>query len=190
MELEKGSQLGPYEIVAPLGAGGMGEVYRAHDARIGRDVAIKLLTIAMSRDDEWLRRFEQEARTAGGLNHPNLVTIFEFGSHDGIPYIVMELLEGRLLREILESGRISLRRAVDYGIQIANGLAAAHEKYVIHRDLKPDNIIVMNDGRVKILDFGLAKDVSVVDSGARDVTARHLTRPGMVVGTLGYMSPE
>src|SRR5215472_6130944 len=148
MTLATGTQLGPYEVTAPLGAGGMGEVYRARDTRLGRTVAIKVIPSSFSDDPERLHRFEQEACAAGALNHPNILSIHDIGTHDGSPYVVSELLEGETLRQ---------RRAIDYGLQVAHGLAAAHEKGIVHRDLKPDNTFITNDGRVKILDFGLAK---------------------------------
>src|SRR6266550_5314149 len=157
LTLATGTRLGPYEIVAPIDAGGMGEVYRARDPRIGRDVAIKVLPESFARDRERLRRFEQEARAAGGLNHPALLTIHDIGQQNGLPYIVSELLEGETLRRRLEGGALSPRRAIDYAIQIARGLAAAHEKGIVHRDIKPENIFITADGRAKILDFGLAK---------------------------------
>src|SRR5690242_12241635 len=157
MTLAAGSRLGPYEILSPIGAGGMGEVYRAKDPRLGRDVAIKVLPSSFSADADRLRRFEQEARSAGILNHPNITAVYDIGSHDGAPYVVQELLEGETLRSVLAGGRLSARRAIDYSLQITHGLAAAHEKGIVHRDLKPENIFVTRDGRVKILDFGLAK---------------------------------
>jgi serine/threonine protein kinase len=189
--LEKGSQLGQYTIVALIGAGGMGEVYRARDARLNRDVAIKVLPSFLSDDRDRLRRFEQEARAAAALNHPNVLGIFQMGTHDGAPYLVSELLEGSTLREQLKHGPLSLRKAVDFGTQIAGGLAAAHEKGIVHRDLKPENLFITKDGRVKILDFGLAKLMPrtlPVDSSAPTVTS--MTEPGVVLGTVGYMSPE
>jgi serine/threonine protein kinase len=149
--------LGPYEILSALGAGGMGEVYRARDTRLGREVAIKVLPASFSQDADRLRRFEQEARAASALNHPGILTIHDFGEQDGSPYVVAELLEGETLRERLAGGRLPLRKAPDYAAQIARGLAAAHEKGIVHRDLKPENLFVTKDGRVKILDFGLAK---------------------------------
>ena len=157
MTLAAGSRLGPYEIVAPIGAGGMGEVYRARDERLKRDVAVKVLPASYSQDADRLRRFEQEAQAAGALNHPNITAVYDLGSHDGAPYIVTELLEGETLRARLSGGAIAVRKATDYAIQISKGLAAAHEKGIIHRDLKPENLFLTNDGRVKILDFGLAK---------------------------------
>ena len=193
MTLSAGTRLGSYEIVAPLGAGGMGEVYRAHDPALGRDVAIKVLPAAASADPDRLRRFEQEARSAGLLNHPNILSIYGFGEHDGAPYVVSELLEGSTLRDRMAGTALSPRRAIDYGLQVAQGLAAAHEKGIVHRDLKPENLFVTDDGRVKILDFGLAKltqpeGPSAGATAAPTVTGR--TEPGVVLGTAGYMSPE
>src|SRR5262249_54552705 len=152
-----GKQIGPYQIASLLGKGGMGEVYRARDTRLGRAVAIKVLPRAYSADAERLRRFEQEARTAGMLNHPNILTIYDVGTQDGAPYLVSELLEGATLREQLRGAALPLRRALDYAVQMARGLAAAHEKGVVHRDLKPENLFITKDERLKILDFGLAK---------------------------------
>src|ERR1700758_3939883 len=157
MPLTTGTHLGPYEIVSPIGAGGMGEVYRARDTRLRRDVAIKVLPALFSRDAERLRRFEQEARAAAALNHPNILAVFQMGTYEGAPYLVSELLEGETLRECIKRGHSSVRKTVDYGVQIAHGLGAAHEKGIVHRDLKPENLFVTRDGRVKILDFGLAK---------------------------------
>src|SRR5438034_601578 len=156
MALAAGTHLGPYEVLSPLGAGGMGEVYRARDTRLGREVAIKVLPVAFSQDADRLRRFEQEARAVGMLNHPNILIIHDFGTHAGSPYIVSELLEGETLRERLRAGALPARKAIDYALQIARGLAAAHEKGIVHRDLKPENLFVTRDGRLKILDFGLA----------------------------------
>lgn len=195
MNLTAGSRVGPYEITGRVGAGGMGEVLRARDTRIGRDVAIKVLPDEVAADPDRLRRFEQEARAAGTLNHPNLITIHDVGTHDGSPYLVMELLEGETLREKLgENGkklRIPIRRAMDYGQQLANGLAAAHEKGIIHRDLKPDNVFVTKDGRLKLLDFGLAKvKESVPSDDPAAATRARDTTPGMIIGTVGYMAPE
>ena len=157
MALTSGTKIGPYEIVALLGAGGMGEVYRARDSRLRREVAVKVLPPSFAQDADRLRRFEQEARVVGALNHPNILAIFDVGAQDGAPYLVSELLEGQSLRQLMQGSPLPQRKAVEYGIQIARGLAAAHEKGVVHRDLKPDNIFVLNDGRIKILDFGLAK---------------------------------
>jgi serine/threonine protein kinase len=189
--ISAGCRLGPYEVLGPLGAGGMGEVYRARDPRLGRDIAIKVLPSSFSKDPDRLRRFEQEARAAGILSHPNITSVYDIGSQDGAPYVVSELLEGEPLQSLLAGDRLSTRRAIGFAIQLAQGLAAAHEKGIVHRDLKPANVFVTTDGRVKILDFGLAKflreDVSSVASGLSSMTA---TEPGAVLGTLGYMAPE
>ena len=194
MALAKGATLGPYEVLAHLGSGGMGEVWRARDRRIGRDVAVKVLPGAYPPGDERLLRFEQEARAAGSLSHPGLVTIFDVGTVGGAPYIVMELLEGETLRDVLgdrEPVALPPRRAIEYAIQIASALSAAHEKGIIHRDLKPENIFVTSDKRVKILDFGLAKLAPDSTEGdGRNKTSRRLTSAGVVVGTPAYMSPE
>ena len=194
MTIARGDTLGPYEILAHIGAGGMGDVWRARDQRIGRDVAVKVLADSYAPGDERVRRFEQEARAAGAINHPGLVTIFDVGTMNGSPYIVMELLEGETLGDAIGDvipTPLPLRKMIDYAIQISAALAVAHEKGIIHRDLKPENLFITSDGRVKILDFGLAKlaeDTGDVD--ARNRTARHLTSSGIVVGTPGYMSPE
>jgi eukaryotic-like serine/threonine-protein kinase len=196
MPLSAGRRLGPYEIVAPLGAGGMGEVYRARDSRLGRDVAVKVVPADLAADGERLRRFEQEARAAGALNHPNVLAVYDVGTDDGAPYLVTELLDGEPLREHLGAGPLPLRRAVGYAVQIAHGLAAAHEAGIVHRDLKPDNLFVTRDGRVKVLDFGLAKLSSgpaLAESETRTAGSPPLTpmtTPGTVMGTAGYMSPE
>jgi serine/threonine protein kinase len=191
MTQRAGIRLGPYEISAPLGAGGMGEVYRARDTRLGRDVAIKVLPSAFSADAERLQRFEQEARAAAALNHPNILAVFDIGAHDGAPYIVSELLEGETLREQISG--LPVRKAIDYAVQIAHGLAAAHGKGIIHRDLKPENIFITTDRRVKILDFGLAK-LTQAEPVATAVSALPTTPPhtqvGVVLGTIGYMAPE
>src|SRR5262245_33698120 len=192
MPLATGSRLGPYTIVAPIGAGGMGEVYKARDERLKRDVAIKVLPARFSADPDRLRRFEQEAEAAGALNHPNITIVYDVGTHDGSPYVVQELLEGESLRTALMVGKLSQRRAADYAVQIAHGLAAAHAKGIVHRDLKPENLFVTKDGRVKILDFGLAKLV-LPEKGSEITqmsTETRGTEPGVVLGTLGYMSPE
>jgi hypothetical protein len=179
-----GAKIGPYEIVAPLGAGGMGEVYRARDARLNRDVAVKVLPASFAENSDRLRRFEQEARATGMLNHPNILAVYDVGTHEGAPYLVTELLEGQTLREELP---VSHRKTLDYARQVATGLAAAHAKGVTHRDLKPENLFVTSDGRVKILDFGLAK--VAVDETA-ELTRSTGTAPGVMLGTVGYMSPE
>jgi len=185
--------LGPYEILAPIGAGGMGEVYRARDSRLGRDVALKILPAAFTSDADRVRRFEQEGRAAASLNHPNIVVIYDAGSEGGVFYVATELLEGETLRERLASHALPVRKAIDYAIQIARGLAAAHAKGIIHRDLKPENLFLTKDGLVKILDFGLAKQSIAKSAGAHPtelVTQPIETHPGMVLGTAGYMSPE
>ncbi|MGA8271191.1 MAG: WD40 repeat domain-containing serine/threonine protein kinase [Candidatus Sulfotelmatobacter sp.] len=191
MNLTSGTKLGPYEIVSLLGAGGMGEVYRARDSRLKREVAIKVLPKALSLDADRLRRFEQEALATAALNHPNILAVFDIGTHEGSPYVVSELLEGETLRDRLRSGAIAVRKTLDYALQIAHGLAAAHEKGIIHRDLKPENLFLTKDGRIKILDFGLAK-LTQTDPGvhASLPTMTHATEAGVVMGTAGYMSPE
>jgi eukaryotic-like serine/threonine-protein kinase len=192
MSLAAGTILGQYQIRSPLGAGGMGEVYRAHDTRLDREVAIKVLPESVTADPDRLRRFEQEARAAAALNHPNILAVYQMATHDGVSYMVTELLDGETLRERLRRGPIQLRKAMDYGVQIAHGLAAAHEKGIVHRDLKPENLFVTKDGRVKILDFGLAKFTPPPDASttADTVSLNQHTEPGMVIGTVGYMSPE
>jgi serine/threonine protein kinase len=196
MSLIAGSRLGPYEIVGQIGAGGMGEVYRAKDPRLNRDVAIKVLPASFSEDADRLRRFEQEAKAAGVLNHPNITAVYDIGedSSSGAPYVVQELLEGETLRATLAGGKLSTRRATDYAMQIAHGLAAAHDKGIVHRDLKPENLFVTKDGRIKILDFGLAKLTQPEGGAASPLTniptETRGTEPGVVLGTLGYMAPE
>jgi len=206
-----GSSLNQYRITASIGAGGMGEVFRARDTRLNRDVAVKVLPKDFAADAVRLRRFEQEARTLAALNHPNVLTVFDTGVHDDAPYLVSELLEGKTLRETMNGGALPVRKAADYALQIAQGLAAAHGKSIVHRDLKPDNIFVTNDGRVKILDFGLAKLKAPVAADVRRLTSKsaeesnpphvgsykdesptllNTTEPGMVLGTPAYMSPE
>ena len=191
MALGPGVKLGPYEILAPLGAGGMGEVYRAHDSRLAREVAVKVLPAGFASDPERLRRFEQEARAAGALNHPNVLAVHDTGHHEGSPYVVSELLEGQTLRERAAGGALPMRKAVEIGAQIARGLAAAHDKGIVHRDLKPENVFVTSDGQVKILDFGLAK-LTQAERGeeSQSPTEARGTDAGTVLGTVGYMSPE
>jgi len=189
MPLAPGTQLGPYEITAPLGAGGMGEVYRARDLRLGRDVAVKIIPASLAADATRLHRFEQEARAAAALNHPNILAVYDVGKQDGSPYIVSEILEGETLRERLRGGALPVRKAIDYAQQTARGLAAAHDKGILHRDLKPENIFLTRDGQVKILDFGLAKLTDRGDSG-EDATRTIESEAGTVLGTVGYMSPE
>ncbi len=198
MSLKAGTRLGPYEIIALIGAGGMGEVFKAHDSRLGREVAVKLLPPRFSEDLDRLRRFEKEARSTGQLNHPNIVAIHDVGTHDHCPYIVTELLDGENLRDRMGDKALPWKKAVEFAWQIARGLAAAHAKNIIHRDLKPENIYITRDGRVKLLDFGLAK---LLDNGessdsfnppisATDSTVTLETKPGSLLGTMGYMSPE
>src|ERR1700735_4752798 len=188
MTLSPGSLLGDYEIVAPLGAGGMGEVYRARDARLGREVAIKVLPESFSKDPIRLARFEQEARAAAALNHPNILGVYQVGAWGGVPYLVSELLEGETLRERLNRGPLTLRKVIDYGVQIARGLEAAHRKGIIHRDLKPENLLLTKDGHAKILDFGLARMAQ--PEGVEVNEAATFGDVGIQMGTVGYMSPE
>jgi len=191
-ELEVNSTLSHYRIVSKIGAGGMGEVYRARDTRLDREVAIKLLPASVASDSDRLQRFAQEARATSALNHPNILTIYDIGTHEEKPFIVAELLEGAELRELLNDGPLPTRKALDYAQQVAHGLAAAHEKGIVHRDLKPENLFVTDDGRVKILDFGLAKlrlQRNAVLSSEIE-TQKQITDPGTVMGTVGYMSPE
>jgi serine/threonine protein kinase len=192
MSLSPDTTLGPYTIISKIGAGGMGEVYRARDTRLDREVAIKLLIAEVSSDSDRLKRFAQEARATSALNHPNILTVYDIGMNDGSPYIVAELLEGEELRQRLDEGPIALRQTIHYAHQIISGLSAAHEKGIVHRDLKPENLFITKDDRVKILDFGLAKlRAPEPQSGSsEDETRRVLTNPGIVMGTVGYMSPE
>lgn len=191
MALTSGTKLGPYEIQSLVGAGGMGEVYRVHDSRLDRTVAVKILPASFSADRERLNRFAQEARAAAALNHPNILSIFDIGEQGGAPYVVSELLEGETLRARLKTGPLPIRRVIDYALQVARGLAAAHEKGIVHRDLKPENLFITNDGRVKILDFGLAKLTKPEANESGDApTVQVATEAGLVMGTAGYMSPE
>jgi eukaryotic-like serine/threonine-protein kinase len=193
MTLGSGTKLGPYEILAPLGAGGMGEVYRALDTRLGREVALKILPDSFACDQDRLRRFEQEARAVAALSHPNILAIHDVGQHNGSPFLVSELLEGEALRDVLDRGVLPQRKAIEYGVQVAQGLAAAHQKGIVHRDLKPENLFLTKDSRAKILDFGLAKLAQTCaerrDSDGVTLTSAH-TSAGMVMGTASYMAPE
>ena len=194
MTLRAGTSLGPYQILAPIGAGGMGEVYRARDPRLGREVAVKVLPASVSEDPDRLRRFEQEARAAGALNHPNVLAVYDVGTYDGTPYVVSELLEGETLGRRMAGSPLPLRKCLDYAIQIARGLAAAHAKGIVHRDLKPENLFVTDDGRLKILDFGLAKlsrsEPHPHLSEEATLSTPPETTPGTILGTVGYMAPE
>ncbi|HKF43059.1 MAG TPA: serine/threonine-protein kinase, partial [Thermoanaerobaculia bacterium] len=192
MTVAVGSRLGPYEILSPLGAGGMGEVWRARDTRLEREVAIKVLPADVTSDRERVKRFEKEARSASALNHPNIVTIYDIGSSGSVSYIAMERVDGKTLREILLAGALPVRRLLAIASQAADGLAVAHRAGIVHRDLKPENLMVTRDGLVKILDFGLAK---LTSTGSGSDEASRLptetgTSPGAVLGTVGYMSPE
>jgi Tol biopolymer transport system component len=191
MPLTTGLKLGPYEIQSPIGAGGMGEVYRAKDSRLGRDVALKIVPPTFATDPDRLRRFEQEAQAVAALNHPNILAIHDIGLHEASPFLVSELLEGESLRAVLDRGALPSRKTIEYGVQIAQGLAAAHEKNIVHRDLKPENIFVTKDARIKILDFGLAKLIQepVADFDGVTITSSR-TEPGVVIGTASYMAPE
>jgi len=190
MPVAAGTRIGPYEIVSWLGAGGMGVVYRARDSRLGREVALKLIPETFATDAARLHRFEQEARAAGQINHPNILAVHDIGVHAGAPYIVTELLEGESLRSRLAGGALPARKAVDYARQTAAGLAAAHDKGIFHRDVKPDNLFITADGRVKILDFGVAKLTTSGDDRLGQTGLPTETAEGTVVGTAGYMSPE
>src|SRR5438105_4408992 len=184
-------QLGPYKIISLIGAGGMGEVYRAHDTRLLRDVALKILQESFTADPDRLRRFEQEARAIAALNHPNIVSVFDVGVADSVHYIVTELIEGETLRQRIPAQGMPTRKAVELAVQLANGLAAAHDQGIAHRDLKPENILITKDGRLKILDFGLAKlRRSHAQTETVDGMTGAETNAGMVLGTVGYMSPE
>src|SRR5262245_51965216 len=192
MAIATGARFNHNEILSPLGAGGMGEVWRARDTRLNREVAIKVLPPSFAQDPDRLLRFKQEALATSALNHPNILTVHDIGDHDGAPFIVAELLEGEELREQLNEGALPVRAAIDYAQQIASGLAAAHAKGVVHRDLKPENLFITKDGRVKIFDFGLAKlkpaQTPAVETNAP--TQKKFTDPGAVLGTVGYMAPE
>src|SRR6266511_2950374 len=190
--LSAGTRLGSYEVLAPLGAGGMGEVYRARDARLSREVALKVLPEEVSADRDRLARVEEEARAASALNHPNIVTIYDIGQSDSVSYIAMELVDGKTLRELTVAGPLPFRRIVSIAAQAAEGLAKAHAAGIVHRDLKPENLMVTKDGYVKILDFGLAKLTETIpqDASGLPTAIAAATQPGTVMGTAGYMSPE
>ena len=188
MTLPAGTPFGPYEILAPLGAGGMGEVYRARDPRLGRDVAIKVLPAAFASDPDRRVRFEREAQAVAALSHPNILAVHDVGVHEGQAYLVTEVLDGETLRARLDAGALPVRKAIDIAVQIARGLAAAHDKAIVHRDLKPENVFLLNDGQVKILDFGLARQAAMGTGATQTVAA--VTDPGTVLGTVGYMAPE
>src|SRR5258705_492041 len=186
-----GQVLGHYRVLEQIGTGGMGEVYRARDERLGRDVALKLVHPSSAKDQDRLRRFELEARSAASLNHPNIVAVYDIGFHDGMPFIVTELLEGETLRERIARGRLSVRDVSDYSLLIIAGLMVAHEKHIVHRDLKPENLFITKDNRIKILDFGIAKLIHPEAMGApsiQEMTTQ--TKMGSVLGTVAYMSPE
>ena len=183
-----GQRLGPYEVLARVGEGGMGEVYRARDPRLGRDVAIKVLPAAFAADPDRRTRFEREAQTVASLSHPNVISVFDTGVEQGRLFVVMELLAGETLRDVLKQGAVPPRRAIEIGVQVARGLAAAHDKGLVHRDLKPENVFILPDGHVKILDFGLARGFTPDPSGATQTAG--ITDPGLVMGTVGYMAPE
>ena len=189
--LASGFLLGPYRVYAALGAGGMGEVYRAVDTRLGRAVAVKVLSAHRANDPDRLKRFEQEARVVASLSHANVLALHDVGSQDGVDYAVFELLEGQTLRQRMESGALPVSKAVEYGVQICQGLDAIHARGIVHRDLKPDNVFLTRSGQIKILDFGLAKlgprGMGILEGGCE---ARTATEPGLLVGTCGYMAPE
>ena len=190
MLISPGTRLGTYEIIAPIGAGGMGEVYRAHDSKLDRDVAVKVLPEHLSENKDSLGRFEREAKTVAALSHPNILAIHDFGHAEDVTYAVMELLEGETLRQRLDFATLPLRKAVDLALQMAQGMAAAHDKGVTHRDLKPENVFITVDGRLKILDFGLAKVIDPKKGESESATLSRQTSPGNIMGTMGYMSPE
>jgi serine/threonine protein kinase len=188
--LARGARLGPYEISGLIGAGGMGEVYRARDTRLGRDVAVKVIPEELAVHEDRLRRFEQEARATAALSHPNILALFDIGVEGDVHYVVEELLEGETLRERLRHTRLPVHEAVECGAQIARGLAAAHQRGIVHRDLKPENVFLTRDGRAKLLDFGLAKLTEKEGTGSEVATATAGTDAGTRLGTVGYMSPE
>src|SRR5436190_2861774 len=190
MPLTPGLRLGPYEIIALLGAGGMGEVYRARDPRLGRDVAIKVLPESMAADASRLQRFQHEARAVAALSHPNIVAVFDVGV-EPVPFLVSELLEGETLRVRLSRGPLAAKASIELALQLVAGLAAAHARHIVHRDLKPENIFITRHGTLKILDFGLAKASVAAPAGPDGAGATmSVTMPGVVLGTAGYMAPE
>jgi eukaryotic-like serine/threonine-protein kinase len=192
MTLARGTTLGSYEILAPLGAGVMGEVYRARDHKLQREVAVKVLPARLADDVDALARFEREARAVAAMSHPNILAIHDFGRHRDTAYAVTELLEGETLRARLQAGSLTPRKVTEYAIQIARGLASAHDKHVVHRDLKPENVFVTKDGQVKILDFGLAKSTALplIEATTNSPTVSPNTNPGMIMGTAAYVSPS
>ncbi len=190
MPLTPGTRLGPYEILAPLGAGGMGEVYRATDTKLGRDIALKVLPAEMAHDPERLARFRREAKALAQLDHPNIVTIHSVEECDGVHFLTMQLVEGQPLDRLIPAGGLPVEQIVEIAGALGDALAAAHEKGIVHRDLKPANVMVSNEGRVKVLDFGLAKDVGASDPADATLTSDHRTQAGVVMGTPAYMSPE
>src|ERR1700690_3952858 len=190
MALTPGTKLGPYEIKSSLGAGGMGEVYRATDTKLGRDVALKLLPPEVAHDPERLARFQREAKSLAQLDHPNIVTIYSVEECDGIHFLTMQLVEGQPLDRLICAGGLPLEQIVEIASALGDALEAAHEKGIIHRDLKPANVMVSNEGRVKVLDFGLAKDVGSEATNGATMASAGYTQAGMVMGTPAYMSPE
>src|SRR6476660_3099675 len=190
MGVESGTSLGPYQILSLLVAGGMGELYRAHDPRLARDVAVKTIAASLAGDPDALARFQREARAIAALSHPNILAIYDIGSHNGVWYLVTELLQGETLGRRLTRGKLAWKQAVEIAARVADGLAAAHAHGVVHRDLKPENIFITADDRIKILDFGLAKQTSAEEGSADAVTRSYPTEPGSILGTIGYMSPE
>ena len=190
MALPTGSRFGPYQVTAQLGEGGMGEVYRAHDTRLGRDVALKVLHADVAQNAERRSRFEREARAVAALNHPNIVALFDIGEEDGIVYFVSELVEGESLRNRIDRGPMPVRELLDVAVQVADGMSAAHAAGITHRDLKPENVMLTRDGRVKILDFGLARHASAPSAVQDRTVTINETQPGAVLGTANYMSPE
>jgi serine/threonine protein kinase len=192
MTFPSGTRLDRYELSESLGQGRLSEVYRARDTSIGRFVAVKILPASLAADPAWLERFEQEARAVGRLNHPNILSIHDLGVYEGRPYLVLELLEGETLRERLTASGLTVGKAISYGIQVMQGIAAAHEKGIVHRDLKPESLFITRDGRVKILDFGLAqlRPAEPEPPGEESASLPTVTEPGLILGTFGYMSPE